>query len=120
MVDLEVELVSAGRDAKGKRKAIVLDDAEAEPVENSQDTISTAPLAPKGGRKSRAKASARPRKRVKIDESSQDLPAPMCLAPDANGGANLPPPSVADTPVPLKKKAAGGGAARKKAAPRKA
>ncbi|EIW62848.1 uncharacterized protein TRAVEDRAFT_62665 [Trametes versicolor FP-101664 SS1] len=122
VVDLEAELVSAGRDAKSKRKAIELDDAEAgaEPVENSQDALPTAPLAHKGGRKSRAKASARPRKRVKIDESSQELPAPMCLAPDANGGATLPPPGAADTLVSLKKKAAGGGASRRKTAPRKA
>ncbi|OJT15335.1 hypothetical protein TRAPUB_8131 [Trametes pubescens] len=122
VVDLEAELVSVGRDAKGKRKAIEVDDAEAEaePVGNSQGPIPTAPLAPKGGRKSRAKAPARPRKRVKIDEGSQDVPAPMCLAPDANGGANVPLPGAADTPVGLKKKATGGGAARKKGATRKA
>ncbi|KAI0373484.1 hypothetical protein BV20DRAFT_1049893 [Pilatotrama ljubarskyi] len=142
VVDLDVDTIetaAAGRDAKGKRKAaeLELDDdcvepaAEAALAEKPQEAApAAAPKARKAAKKGRGKTagsgSARPKKRVKLDDAPAVLSLPETeTVPEleASGEENVPPVPVAASQGAAKKKAAGGGgatSAKRKTAVRKA
>ncbi|KAI8975836.1 hypothetical protein BD414DRAFT_509774 [Trametes punicea] len=147
-VDLDVETVDSAVAcgiANGKRKAIEIEgdgdgiegeipverDTEAAPVEKAQGAAAaipgiaatTAPKRGSGGKKGRSKTTgARPKKRVKVDQGSdqapQDAAAPASPAVlDASGEENVPPVASASAPSKKKAKSARGsaGAAKRRA-----